>query len=98
MSEQIGTAGEIELTVESIGKAVDGWYKQLLLAVDMEIDYALVRLAGIKTEVMALRTKAMRSQARVINAAATREIDPLLDTLADHARWLGRASTIRRGG
>lgn len=88
---------EIELTPANIGHAVDAWFRELLLILDLEIDVALVRLAGIQARIMALRTRAMRSQSRVITGTVARELDPLLQTLADHARLLQRASSIRRG-
>lgn len=56
------------------------------------------RTWAIKTEGDGASDQGHEAKARVISAAATQEIDPLLETLADHARWLGRASTIRRGG
>lgn len=58
-----------ELTVEAIHRHVDGWYLQSLTVMDMELDVALVRIATIQGRMMALPTKAMRSQTRVITAA-----------------------------
>jgi hypothetical protein len=98
VTENLPVDDEIDLTPENIGRAVDGWYRDLLVIVDLELDVALVRMAAIQARIMAVRTKAMRSGSRVITSAASREIDPLLQTLSDQARLLQRASAIRRMG